>query len=119
MRHAIRAAKLRYVYARYARAHGWNDHPMAVRQRVELFMELGTGPVAEALNRHDAARHRWAASIVRGVVAAAVVSLGAYAFYQASPAAAEVTRPATQQAVPEVNKIVVDSEGNAPIRTRT
>ena len=91
MRNAIRSAQLRFVYARYATSRGWNDHPMAVRQRVELYMELGAGPVAEAVAHFTACRRRWTTCTLRGAFAAGLLCLGAYAAYHASPAAAEVT----------------------------
>ena len=94
-RHAIRSAGLRLLYARFARRKGWNDHPMAVRQRVDLFLEFGTGPVVEAVAHYNACRRVWSTRTAHGLVAAGIMMIAGYAASHASPAAADVNTPPT------------------------
>ena len=113
--HVIRSAGLRFLYARYAKAKGWNDHPMAVRQRVELFLEVGSGPVGEAVAHYQICRRRWATRLARGAVAAGVVMITTYTAYHAAPAAAEVSQQtATQPAKPAGKSDATTQRGKMP-----
>jgi len=52
---AYRRSTLLKIYRAHAASQGWNTHPMAVEQRVDLWLSHGIGPVDEAIASH---KHR-------------------------------------------------------------
>lgn len=58
MRTPYSKRKLCAIYAKYARQRGWMDSDVAVRARVELWLEQGNESVDRAVQLHERTRVR-------------------------------------------------------------